>query len=130
MKQCARCRELKPAELYGKRKAAPDGLHPYCRPCNAEYQRANYSPADARAAQLKTKYGVTPAWYEEQLLRQNDGCAVCGSDGGQRGLFVDHSHETGVPRGLLCSNCNASLGLMQEDPDRIKGLALYIQSYT
>lgn len=56
------------------------------------------------------KYGVTPAAYAELLIAQGGGCAICGSPPPRLGRFkhlsVDHDHETGRVRGLLCQNCN------------------------
>lgn len=43
MKTCARCKEDKPVTEYGKRKAAADGLHPYCRGCVRASNKASYS---------------------------------------------------------------------------------------
>jgi len=40
-------------------------------------------------------------------------------------LHMDHDHETGIFRGLLCSGCNTSLGMLKENVNRIRGLAAY-----
>jgi len=64
------------------------------------------------------------------LTEQDDGCAVCGgvnADG--RVLAVDHDHESGHVRALLCHNCNVALGLLAEDPQRLRDLADYIEEH-
>jgi hypothetical protein len=66
---------------------------------------------------LRTKYGITPEQYDEMLERQGGGCAICGKPPGDIALHVDHCHETGRVRGLLCFSCNAGLGQFRHDPD-------------
>ena len=68
------------------------------------------------------------AWYAERLA-ENPQCEVCGLPHGEEAytrLHLDHNHETGVWRGLLCGNCNTALGLLKEDPERIRALIDYI----
>ena len=80
---------------------------------------------------LRTRYGITWDQYVALLEKQGGKCAVptCTEPPGGRGntYHVDHDHETGKVRGLLCSNCNRALGLLRENPDRIDGLARYIR---
>jgi hypothetical protein len=84
---------------------------------------------------LKTNYGLTLEQYSEMFLAQNGVCAVCHNPdtglrrGTVKSLDVDHNHKTNEIRGLLCSACNASLGLLKEDPLRIRALAAYIERY-
>ena len=86
--------------------------------------------AEARRRRLK-KYDLEPRDFERMLNEQGGVCAVCQqvesvTQGGEvQSLSVDHDHETGRVRGLLCSRCNASLGLLREDPAVIMRLALY-----
>lgn len=55
------------------------------------------------------RYGVTPEWYEKKFDEQNGKCAICGTtDARRRGFFcIDHRHNDGKVRGLLCIRCNA-----------------------
>jgi hypothetical protein len=66
---------------------------------------------------LRTKYGLTPEQYDEMLEKQGGGCAICGKPPGDTALHVDHCHETGRVRGLLCFSCNAGLGQFRHDPE-------------
>lgn len=73
---------------------------------------------------LKQRYNVTPEWVGEKFIEQQGKCAICRSDiyynvWGERqdktfSLHIDHNHRTGIPRGLLCQNCNVALGKLQE----------------
>lgn len=50
--------------------------------------------------------------YEKMSDLQNGKCAICGE---KKELHVDHDHETGMIRGLLCGNCNRAIGIMKDD---------------
>lgn len=52
-------------------------------------------------------------------------CAVC-KETPSDGLRVDHDHETGAVRGLLCRNCNVALGLLKDRRDRVAALLDYL----
>ena len=62
-----------------------------------------------------------------RLAEQGGGCAVCGRPPKEgKSLHVDHDHETGYVRGLLCFSCNAALGHFQDDLDRIDAALIYV----
>jgi hypothetical protein len=80
-----------------------------------------------RRFNLKAKYGVTPEWYDTKLAEQNGTCAAClGVNENGKRLAVDHNHDTGAVRGLLCESCNLALGLLKEDAERMRRMADYI----
>lgn len=61
-------------------------------------------------------YGIDVPDYERMLEEQNGGCYICGKQpDGKRALDIDHDHQTGKVRGLLCSNHNRALGLLNDD---------------
>lgn len=65
-----------------------------------------------RISYLSKVYNLTLEDYNNLLLKQNNSCYICGKlhIDTQKGLHIDHDHLTGKIRGLLCSNCNGSLG--------------------
>jgi hypothetical protein len=83
-------------------------------------------PDARRIGKLKARYGITPEQYAALLEAQGGVCAGCDQPPGDKPLFVDHNHTTGAVRGLLCHGCNASLGLLGEDVERIASLLRYI----
>jgi hypothetical protein len=134
MKHCRECGGTYPLEMFYATQPT------YCIPCHKARSRANYQANKARShAQSaawaaanperrkeitrKTKYGVTPSWWEATLAAQGGGCWVCEST---EKLCVDHEHG-GSARGILCSACNTALGMMAESPTRIRQLAYYIE---
>lgn len=78
-----------------------------------ELARARYAanPERHRDYQLKTHYGISLSQYGQILAAQGGGCALCGTAECQTGrrLPVDHCHETGRVRGILCHSCNSTL---------------------
>lgn len=89
---------------------------------------ARENPDRARARNLR-KYGFTPEIYDRMLVDQSGRCAICSlpaSDAPKRKLFSDHNHVTGVPRGLLCCNCNTALGLLKESITSLRKAIEYL----
>lgn len=100
---------------------------------NAEYKklgdRIRYR-ANARKIVL-AKHGVTPEWYDTILAAQDGGCAICGGPpGGRWSRFaVDHDHETGAPRGLLCNDHNLGLGMFKDHIEDLRFAIAYLEKH-
>lgn len=81
--------------------------------------------------QLRRKYGISIADYEAMLEAQGGGCAICsGTSAGRKGhnrMHVDHDHDTGQVRGLLCHHCNTALGLVKDNADTLRRMADYLE---
>ncbi len=92
-----------------------------------EWAESGRKAASMRKAHLKRKYGITPDDYERRLQGQGGGCAICGAPprAGQS-LHVDHDHQTGRVRGLLCFNCNAGIGKFIDDPELLHRAGDYV----
>ncbi len=81
---------------------------------------------------LKRLYGLTVEQYDDMLARQNGVCLLCAEppkgegNGASSRLHVDHDHETGYVRGLLCNNCNRAIGHFRDDPDLMQRASLYV----
>jgi len=75
---------------------------------------------------LLRKYGITIEQWNQKLEEQGGCCASCGDKFTENNKpRVDHNHETGEVRGLLCHGCNASYGLLQETLHKIQCLEKY-----
>lgn len=97
---------------------------------NADHREPRTRPevkAQERAGHLKRKFGITLETYDDLFTRQGGVCAIC-----QRpprddiSLHVDHEHETGRVRGLLCFRCNNALGDFDDDPVRLFQALAYL----
>ena len=95
----------------------------------AEYRQRPDRKAAGRAGHLKRKFGISPEQYEEMLKAQRGGCAICGRvpEAGKT-FHVDHDHDTGAVRGLLCQPCNHALGLFQESSLVVDRARTYLQA--
>lgn len=84
-----------------------------------------------RAAALRRSYGMTLDEYEVMIEKQNCQCAICGAYSWDlKGhLNVDHDHQTGKVRELLCGKCNAAVGLCNDDPNRLEKAAKYLRKH-
>lgn len=97
--------------------------------CGEAARRTRVGPDGRRAVNLK-QYGLTIDSYEQMLAAQGGGCAICtspvhpGKD--LRRLHIDHDHETGRVRGILCANCNRVLGLVGDDPELLIRASEYL----
>jgi len=80
-------------------------------------------------ANFKHKYNITLKEYNEMLLYQNYKCMICNTHQKDltKKLSVDHCHITGIIRGLLCTNCNVGLGLLQDNAEVIKNALKYLR---
>ena len=74
---------------------------------------------------LKARYGITLLEYRELFRKQDSRCAICFREDDKR-LHVDHDHETGKVRGLLCGSCNRGIGMFGEKIDLFKKAIEYL----
>ena len=110
-----------------------------CRKCKDawnEYTRIRRSTPEGQLAIRNMnllKFGITADEYDEMHRSQDGVCAICGKPeemSNQYGLMrlaVDHNHETGKVRGLLCMKCNRSLGMLGEDIGIMRKMIEYIK---
>ena len=88
------------------------------------------------SAYLRRNYGMDVNRYKEMLKEQNGVCKVCHKEGfvmaehHKMKLVVDHCHETGTIRGLLCHNCNRALGLFQDSVENLSNAVNYLKGAT
>lgn len=134
---CGKCKEEKSLEEFTVDRSRRDKLNYWCRSCtkedSKEWHRKNADRAKEyqkewdkknsehrkqyeREYSYKKVYGLPQGGYQKMFAAQGGKCAICdGQETSTRNgkiklLAVDHCHETGEVRGLLCALCNASLG--------------------
>jgi hypothetical protein len=110
MKTCPRCKRALPRGKFHKDNSSSDGLQTYCKRCVKEYQTANRK----RINQQKFKYthGVGLIYKNFLLAAQDWHCPICGKiiEPNSSDACLDHEHETGKIRGVLCRGCNLYIG--------------------
>ena len=83
-----------------------------------------------RKSHLKRKFGLTLAQYDAMLAAQGGRCAICRRPPNPKiSLHVDHDHETGAVRGLLCVRCNNGIALFDEDHEVLREIAAYLDAH-
>ena len=74
-------------------------------------------------------FRLTQAQFDAMLERQGGACALCGGHNRRdRELAIDHDHQTGHVRGLLCDRCNLVLGWCYDDPAFLRRVAIYVEA--
>jgi len=124
-KRCSVCKEWLPHKEFNKNKYKFFGLKNICRKCRSKTHDKNKNYKH----HLKRTWNLTLEDYDALLESQNGGCAICGALPINRRLSVDHDHETGEIRGLLCSNCNTGIGLLGEDLTRLASAMNYLRKF-
>ena len=134
MRQCRVCGIEKELEEFYKsgRKGRPDERHTECKECAKSRIKASHDPTRYRNNHLKRNYGITLDDYDRMYEQQGGCCAICGTTnpGGKWNHFaVDHNHETGAVRELLCNNCNTAIGLMKDSSNLLRLAANYLDKH-
>ncbi len=114
-KRCPQCEEVKPYSAWERNRSSLDGWASYCRACRAKRNRVSY---------FQRKYGLTPAQLDALVAEQQGICCICLSAPAEH---VDHCHQTGRVRGVLCFSCNAALGQFKDRPDVMRRAATYVE---
>lgn len=128
MKTCTKCKEEKSLDQFHKDKRALSGTQSRCKECQREDKKV--LSLYYREHHLLSKYGIDLEGYDNLLKSQNSQCRVCGIEEKyceNSRLAVDHNHETGGVRGLLCKKCNQAIGLLQDNPDNCVAAAEYLK---
>ena len=149
-KVCKKCGNEKPLLEFYAHRGTKDRRATYCKACAREYDRGRRARDSeknreylrqwrdanverrkelARAWNLRL-YGLRPEDYIDLYEQQHGRCKICGTSGedfGGRRLHVDHDHDTGKVRGLLCGLCNTGIGHLGDSPERLRIAASYIE---
>jgi hypothetical protein len=143
-KECSKCEKYKELEEFNKRSSTKDGYRPECKECQASNNKtyrsnntrvriptSGSSQYRARVAQIRRDFNLS----EEQIVcmmdEQSGCCGICGDSlvypESIKTYCIDHCHSTGGVRGLLCSNCNAGIGLLGDTLDSVKKAVKYLE---
>lgn len=150
-RKCSQCQQVKPLVDFNKDKKGRGGYGYSCKPCAAARAKRNYHEnkeerkdshrryaqrpevkAASRDRMLRRKYGVTAKQYDRLLSKQGGVCAICKQDRRdtrQREMPVDHDHDSGKVRGILCDHCNRVIGLFGDSPDVIARAIKYLKEW-
>lgn len=141
LKRCTCCGETKPVDDFYRASANPESVRYRYRaqPCKRCTKGVRKRWRDENADVLlgrqigyniRARYGVDLEDYETHLAAQGGGCAICGTPPGKRRHHIDHDHQTGAIRGILCNRCNTGIGLLGEDIALMERAAAYLEGAT
>lgn len=142
-KRCSCCGEVKPTTEFSRlnNHGKKWGFNPHCKECHnkriKKYRKDNQEKYKRlkRNQDLKKLYGLTIEDVEIILKNQNYKCAICGEEiflfgdlkNRNKVAHVDHNHDTGEVRGLLCGKCNQGLGYFMDNTDYLLSAISYLK---
>lgn len=144
--ECTSCNLWKPLDQYPKNKNSALGIYSYCSECSNERGRENHKKYRAKGAPdwenkrrkyrnayyLRT-YGITADEFDFKLSEQEGCCEICKTslcvDEDPKKAHLDHNHDTGQIRGVLCVRCNKGIGFFLENEDYLGEAAKYLRKY-
>jgi len=126
MKRCSKCRERKNAEMFHVDRAKASGLASVCKKCRAlPVGKTKDEVSEVRRwERIFTKYRIRKEDYNAMFSKQGGCCAICQEP--HKKLHIDHCHNTGMVRGLLCSGCNLGLGHFRDNPKFMYAAIAYL----
>ena len=146
VKVCSKCRVEQPTRNFSFSSVRGDKLCPHCKKCryseHVKYRQENKEKLRARSVEFTKKnpqYYTTYARLNRQkvsplevfalMWRQKGKCAGCMVElHSTKKICVDHCHATGKIRGMLCHNCNVSLGFLKDNPETLQRLTAYLRA--
>lgn len=147
-KKCKECERIQQAEyrkrqgagkrVYRQEKTHCDRGHEYTPENTTLHTSPNTGTVSKRCRMcqrlrnIQNLYGLNEAGFFRMLKDQNDSCAICKRPFGDTratGPHVDHNHETGKVRGILCSPCNTALGSFKDDPEILRAAIRYLADH-
>jgi hypothetical protein len=149
-KICTKCDTNKPISEYGLDSRMRCGHKAMCKSCVAKWAREHRKRnPDIRKKQVEyakqwrannperhafnhktsglKKYGLTVESYQQLLDSQSGLCAICESV--PVNPHVDHDHDTGKVRGILCGTCNSGIGYLKDNSSIVEKAALYLKNH-
>lgn len=143
LKVCSKCRIGKPLNAFHKDVTNKHGLYTQCIECkkvyaaerNKKYRATHPDMRDRRDYEhkrgLRRNYGITVEQYQAMFEAQQGKCAICGNHQSEckRRLAVDHDHDTGTIRALLCDNCNPGIGYFKHSVERLELAIRYLKKF-
>lgn len=142
-KKCKFCKKIRVLSDFYKHPRAIDGYQNKCKFCAKAYNKKHYKEnrklvlERGRQRVLNKSYGLSLIDYDRMFEEQNGVCALCGEPESVKHrntnainrLSVDHNHETGKIRDLLCNRCNLLVGKVESDLSLVELAVDYIERH-
>jgi len=140
-KLCTKCFTMKPVELF--RSCGGSNAHllkSVCNKCLYEAHRTWTEKNSDRVQEYRNKdswtlakrcarRGITPEQLIDRYERQEECCAICKTEVALIDSAIDHNHDTGEFRGVLCKQCNRALGMFKDSPNILRNAVEYLEAF-
>lgn len=113
LRWCFRCRGWKQLNAFSIDRSRATGRTASCKECASD-------------ASTASRYKLSLTELIAFRTAHEHRCGICGKADGP--LYVDHNHQTGRPRGLLCPGCNTAIGLLRENPELFAAALAYLEN--
>lgn len=149
---CSKCKKGLPLtfDYFYRSKREKDGFIYSCKKCESkrckeykkteqakitrrkwekEYRQSSHGCKMKQKGRLKYNYDITLEQYDAMFEAQDGNCIICGLPQLMKRLAVDHNHQTGEIRGLLCTNCNLLLGRIENNLGLVNKIMEYLRKF-
>lgn len=141
LQTCSVCLVRKPFEDFNISTKAATGFQGKCKSCKSKHYHENAEYH--RDVNFQKNYGISLAQVKDMIDQQEGLCAICGrpergkgaggstpgGNGKVKMIGVDHNHDTGQIRGMLCSPCNTGIGLLGDSASRVLSALVYLRKW-
>jgi len=133
--RCSRCKLKKSISEFHRDRKRKYGRQSFCKSCfqawQREWRKSPKGKASVSRVARKQNYGLSDADYQAMKTAQQGVCAICEKPPTDlQPLSVDHDHENGKLRGLLCNRCNRGLGFLKDDVSLLKRAIVYLKLHS
>lgn len=141
MKTCTKCKETHSLDLFYSDSSRKDKKHPECVNCHKqrslEYRarKKTFLNNNAMNRHYVNNYGITQDEFKQKAQQQGHQCKICSIDlsfekrNSLDKAVMDHDHESGKLRDVLCSGCNKALGLFKDNQDILQNAIAYLKEH-
>lgn len=138
-RDCKTCKRRLPLEEFWFENRKANRRHYRCKECHGFYIKSWVSGNPEKRKKITQRYGIrhemrfkrygiTMADYDDMLASQHYSCAICHLVAKGRELHIDHCHNSGKIRGLLCDQCNTGIGKLRHSPENALRAARYLRA--
>jgi len=127
---CKQCRRLARNSYYANNRTQHAARNSDWKSKNPEYGQEweRTHRVSRQGIRRKSKYQITKDEYAQMLESQHGSCKICKTE--MKTICIDHCHETGKVRGLLCRKCNTGIGMLQDNLDIVQNAAEYLACHS
>ncbi len=129
MRKCTNCLCVLSIDSFyqWKKSDGKEYISGWCKVCTRKIQKKDRDIKQYTRKRRYRKLGLTIEIYDAMLIEQDNVCKLCKRPPRTMKLAVDHCHDTGKVRGLLCTNCNTAIGVIEKNQGRMREILEYVK---